>query len=310
MQRRTTGARGIGAIGLVLSLLFCPAASAAAFGGPWDSAHIPSTIAAREITAQAGTDEAYDLRIGAGASCPSGRAVPMTVTFSDPSGSASVSLSEPCAGKWAEAPPATRTDFSLRTFSGLPGVSEPAVTFISATSTPFVYEVSSAAGVIARGAVLATVVPPRVVDQRHHAGEYTALCVDGRQELRSLGHGDHYCEVGGGPNYTPGDWPAPPATKKPKYPALTLATAPYWTEIAVEYHFGYRAAPQQFQATGCASKPNGRFSCNVSWRDGNYSFAGPVKVGAANVYTGRYRYTLRIVRTNVRTHEQRTFVTG
>ena len=307
---QTTSARRLGTIALVLGLLLVPASSTSAFSGPWNASHMPATIANREVRVGAGTGEAYEVRIGSGVSCPEGKPLPPTVTFSDPSGSVSVTLSDPCAGTWTEPPTETATDFSLRTFAGIPSVSEPSITFVSATSTPFVYEVTSASGVIARGAVLATVIPPRVIDQRHRAGEYEALCVEGRQELRSLGHGDHYCEVGGGTNYTAGDWPAPPTTKKPKYPALTLATAPYWTEIAVEYHFGYRAAPQQFRASGCASSADGRYPCDVSWSDGAYSYAGLVKVGAANVYTGRYRYTLRVVRTDPQTHERRTFITG
>jgi len=309
VQRRTISARRPGAIALIL-LLLVPAATASAFKGPWDSSHMPTTIAAREVSAQGGSDEAFDVRIGAGVSCQAGRSVPVSVTFSDPSGSASSLLSEGCAGRWAETPTQTMTDFSLRTFPGIAGVSEPWVTFISATSTPFVYEVSTPSGVIARGAELATVIPPRVIDERNHASEFAALCVDAKQEVRSLGHHDRYCEVGGGTNYTPGDWPAPPSVRKPRYPALTLATAPYWTEIAVEYHFGYSSAPQQYSATSCASNPGGRFTCKASWRTGAYSFAGPVRVGAANVYTGRYRYTLKIVRTNIRTNEHRTFVTG
>ena len=304
-------ARRFGAIGLLAaSLLLSHAAAGVAFTGPWDAAHMPATINSPGVTAQAGTDEAFDVRIGASVSCPNGRPIPVTVAFSDPSGSESVSLSEPCAVSWGETQSDPRSDFSVRTFAGVAGVVEPSVTFISATSTPFVYEVSGPAGVIARGAVLATTVPPRVIDERHDASEFRTLCVGGDEEIRSLSHGDRYCEVGGGTNYTPGDWPSPQAARKPKYPALTLATAPYWTEIAVEYHFGYKGSPQLFQASGCASRTGGRFTCNVSWRADSYEFAGPVRVGAANVYTGRYKYTLRIVRTNMRTHERRTFLTG
>jgi hypothetical protein len=311
VQRSTTSARRFGVIGvLVTGLLLSDAAAGHAFSRPWDAAHMPATISAGGITAQAGTDEAFDVRIGASVSCPNGKPVPIAVAFYDPSGGGSVSLGEPCALRWAEYPPNSPVDFSLRTFAGVPGVVEPSVTFISAASTPFVYEVSSPAGVIARGALLATTVPPRVIDERRHNSEYFTLCVAGRQEIRSMNHGDRYCEVGGGTNYTPGNWPSPPGVRKPRYPALTLATAPYWTEIAVEYHFGYKGAPQQYRASGCASRAGGRFSCNVAWRAGLYAYAGPVRVGDANVYTGRYKYVLRIVRTDVRTHERRTFVTG
>jgi hypothetical protein len=269
---------------------------------------MPAPLSHAGVSAQAGSDEAFDVRIAPSVSCPAGTPVPITVAFADPSGGESVSLSEPCAGRWAEPAANERVDFSLRTFAGAPSVAEPRATFISASSTPFVYEVSSPSGVIARGSLLATIVPPRVIDQRHHGSEYRTLCVEGRQETRSLGRGDHYCELGGGTNYTPGNWPAP-AVKRPRYPALTLASAPYWTEIAVEYYFGYRSAPQEFRATGCEPKPSGRFSCNVSWRAGSYAFAGPVKVGEANVYTGRYKYALRIVRTDLRSHKRRTFTT-
>jgi hypothetical protein len=306
-----------GATGLVLVLvLLSNAATGQAYSGPWDATHLPAAISAPGVVAQAGTSEAFEVRIGAALSCPNGEPVPITVTFSDPSGAEPASLAEPCGGRWTEAASDERVDFSLRTFAAVGAVLEPSVTFISAVTTPFVYEVSNPGGVIARGALIATVIPPRVIDSRHDMSEYVAVCVDGKQELHALGRGDHYCEVGGGTNYTPGDWPAPatskpaaPAPRKPRYPALTLATAPYWTAIAVEYHFGYHSAPSQYHASGCALKAAGRFSCNVSWRSGAYSYAGPVKVGAANVYTGRYKYALRIVRTNLRTHQRRTFAT-
>jgi hypothetical protein len=297
-----------------------------AFSGPWNSAHTPATITARGITAQPATSEAYEVKVGAALSCPNGAPVPIVVSFSDPSGSQSASLSQPCKGQWTEPAPDERLDFSLRTFAGTAGALEPSVTFISASSTPLVYEASSPSGVIARGALLATVVPPRVIAEHEQRNEYITVCIDGKRELRYKKGGDRYCEVGGGTNYSPSDWPAPPiakpkapgvkkpkvppVVKKPKYPALTLATAPYWTEIAVEYHFGYRSAPSEFRATRCANRAAGRVSCDVSWRTSSYMFAGAVKVGAANVYTGRYKYALRIVRTDMRTHQRQTFLTG
>jgi hypothetical protein len=289
--------------------LLADATPGGAFGGPWDATHMPAPLATPNVTAQAAPSEAYEVRIGSSVSCPAGKPVDVTVSFSDPSGSQAAALGDPCAGGWVEPQPNYGLDFSLRTFPGVAGVLEPAVTFVSANSTPFVYEVSTPAGPIARGALLATIVPPRVVDSRHHQNEYVTLCVDGKQEVRSTHAGDKYCEVGGGTNYTPGDWPQP-APRKPRYPALTIASAPYWTEIAVEYHFGYRSAPAQYRASACAPQAAGRVSCEVSWRSASYLFAGPVKVGAANVYTGRYRYALRIVRTDLRTHQRRTFVTG
>lgn len=295
---------------LAIAALLSVVSTSFAFEGPWDATHMPAPIRSAGVIAQAGTDEAFDVRIASSASCPSGRPVPIAVAFFDPSGSSSASLSEPCGVSWSESIANQRVDFSLRGFAGIAGVVEPWVTFVSAASTPFVYEVSNPAGVIARGALLATVVPPRIVDERREHREYMTLCLAGEQEIHPLGRGDHYCEVGGGTNYTPGDWPSPQVSRKPRYPALTLATAPYWTEIAVEFHFGYHGAPQQYHAGGCAPHAGGRFSCEVSWRAGAYSFSGPVKVGAANVYTGRYRYTLRIVRENLRTHERRTFATG
>jgi hypothetical protein len=304
-------------MGVALAVVLSSAAPGEAYSGPWDATHLPATITAPGVIAQAGISEAFEVRIGSAVSCPNEQPVPITVTVSDPSGAESASFAEPCAGRWTEITSDERLDFSLRTFAAVSGVLEPYVTFISAITTPFVYEVSGPGDVIARGALMATVIPPRVIDSQHDTSEYVAVCVDGKQELHALGHGDRYCEVGGGTNYTPGDWPAPapsnpasPAPRRPRYPALTLATAPYWTEIAVEYHFGYHSAPSQFHTGGCAVKAAGRFTCDVSWRSGAYSFAGAVRVGAANVYTGRYRYTLRVVRTSLRTHQRRTFVTG
>jgi hypothetical protein len=282
-----------------------PSAAAAGFHGPWDSAHLPPTITAAGIAAGGSSAETYEVKIAPSVTCPANAPVSVTVTFSDPSGSVSTSLSEPCADKWVEPPVDERLDFSLRALSGVPGVLEPAVSFISAQSTPFVYEVSTASGVIAQAALTATVVPPRVIGKRHNAREYVNICVDGEHELHSM-NGERYCEVGGSTEYTPGGWPAA-AGAKPKYPALTLNTAPYWTQIAVEYHFRYHSAPQDYRAIDCSKRPAGRVLCHVSWRRGVYAYAGTVDVGEANVYTGDYKYSLRIVRTDLRTHQNQVF---
>jgi hypothetical protein len=299
--------RALGVAAAVLaSLLLADGASAsgAGFYGPWNSTHVPRTITAAGVSAQASSAETYEVKVGPAVSCPH-VAVPITVTFSDPSGVSSVSLSEPCAARWAEQPAGAGLDFSVHALSGVPGVVEPSVSFISAQSTPFVYEVSGPAGVIARAALMARVVPPRVIDKHSNAREYTNICVDGKHELHSAS-GDPYCEVGGSTEYSPGGWPAA-VSSKPRYPALTLATGPYWIQTAVEYHFHYHSAPQGFRATGCMNRPAGRVLCHVSWRRGPYAFAGIVSVGEANVYSGEYKYSLRVVRTDLRTHKSQVF---
>jgi hypothetical protein len=64
---------------------------------------------------------------------------------------------------------------------------------------------------------------------------------------------------------------------------------------------------RSFRATHCKRRAAGRYRCDVSWRHGSYAFAGTAEIGSVNVYTGTYRYGLRVVRTDVRTHRRRTF---
>jgi hypothetical protein len=95
-----------------------------------------------------------------------------------------------------------------------------------------------------------------------------------------------------------------PVARIARYLALSMATAPVVTKGAVTFHFKY--TPGRFRATHCAARASGRYRCKVSWRHGNYAFAGTVEVGNLNVYTGDYTYGLRVVRTNVRTRRHTT----
>ena len=123
-------------------------------------------------------------------------------------------------------------------------------------------------------------------------------------------NGELYCTFGRAISYTAG-WPAPaPAVRappRPRYPALTRATAGNWAELAVQLNFDYNHRPRRFRVTRCLGSAAGRFRCDVSWRRGAYTFAGMTEVGGLNVYTGRYTYGLHVIRTDLQTHARRTF---
>lgn len=314
------------------------------FSGPWESTSEPPTIANAAVTTEA-ADDSFSLAISFAALAPGAdHVVPITVTFSDPSGSESVSISppvgEPCrsrmtledlqregechVAKWTQPAHNPQVDFTITTGDKQPNTglatvgsgaeerfwqSASKVTFspgVTGTPTkPFFYQVVGPSGVIAQAAMSVTQTPVETVHSHN-----LSPCLDSGSGLHSEG-GELYCEqtVGGSYSFSDGGWPAPktpatPTQPKPEYPALTKATAGLWVKTAVEYHFGY--APKHFRATRCAERATGRYRCKVSWRHGAYSFVGAAEVGEANVYKVTYNYGLRVVRTDVRTHHRRT----
>ena len=316
-------------------------ASGQGFSGPWESTSEPPTITSAAVTTEADGDS-FSLAISFAALAPgANHVVPVTVTFSDPSGSESASISppgdEPCRSrvtledlqregechlaKWTQAAHNPEVDFTITTGDKQPnagladigsgseerfwqGASE--VTFspevMAAPRTkPFFYQVVGPSGVIAQAAMSVTQAAVETI----HSHDLSP-CLDNGRGLHSE-NGELYCEqtIGGGDTFSDGGWPSPPTPTQPKpaYPPLTQATAGLWVKTAVEYHFRY--IPKQFRATHCVHRA-ARFRCNVSWRHGAYSFAGTAEVGDANVYNVTYTYGLRVVRTDLRTHHRRT----
>jgi hypothetical protein len=236
------------------------------------------------------------------------------VTIADPTGSSSLTTRKPFSPAEAcESPiywlPSSRQgqalDFSARGQDSR----EPTVWFTPGRTTPFLVQVIGPGGIVARRAMTATITPVERIWQFREPVTFGDFCVDGNRELKSE-NGELYCTFGRGVSYTAG-WPPPtPAVRaapRPRYPALTPATAGNWAERAVQLNFSYNSRPKRFRATSCVSRAAGRFRCEVSWRRDTYTFAGTTEVGALNVYTGHYTYGLHVTRTDLQTHARRVF---
>jgi hypothetical protein len=331
------------AVVIGLSLVYAATAAGQGYGGPWEAGHEPPTITSAGVTAKP-VGDTFHLSISFAVLAPSTyRVLPVTVSFSDPSGVESVSISppgdEPCPqsqtlkeleqngechlAEWTQPAHNPQVDFTITAGGGeLPdeglmdvgdsfwlGAAEvqftPGVMALP-QAEPFFYQIVGPAGVIAQGAMTVTQKAAETV----HSHDLSP-CIDSGHGLHSE-NGELYCEqtLGGGDSFGEGGWPSPPmpaaaAKPKAKYPALTLLTATKWSKLAVEYHFRY--IPQHFSATHCVRRAAGRYRCNVSWLHGADSFTGAVEVGNANVYTVRYTYGLHVVRTDLRTHQRHTF---
>ena len=75
-------------------------AAAASFTGPFDSAHQPRSIQNDDIAAPDPADaDSFTIGIGFSVGCTSGVPTPLTVTFTDPSGTTTDTLSDPCWGR-------------------------------------------------------------------------------------------------------------------------------------------------------------------------------------------------------------------
>ena len=309
-------------------------ANAQGFSGPWDSAHEPPTITNAGVTTGIGgtftASESFLLSLSPSVWCSNGQLVPITVTFSDPDGSRSVSAfgpvpyeEEPCSFNWTESEPGPESStFNFSIFGGgrsLLSATSATVPFkLNGTTTPFFYQVSGPSGVIAQAAMTATFEQIHHVEPRTTHNNDVTQCEREHLDIRSGTNGELYClgetesSVVYEYSFSQGGWPAPvPPEPEPKpepaptYPALTRATAGYWVKTAVEFHFHY--VPTQFRATRCTARSRRRYRCNVSWRHGSYSFVGTVEVGSVNTHTAKYTYGLRVVRTDVRTQRRHTF---
>ncbi len=296
----------------MLSAAMSALAASPAHATIFDSANEPPAIENPGVTTQSGEGSWLEVELGNGLVCPAGKRVSYTVTITDPTGSISLSMrkpfspAEPCENPiyWL---PASHVggalDFSARGQDSR----DPRVWFTADQTTPFLFQVTGPGGIVARHAMTATVTSAEKIWQFREPTTFSDFCVDGSHELKSE-DGELFCTFGRDVAYAPGWPPSPPAVRavpRPRYAALTRATAGKWAELAVELSFRYR--PTRFRAARCTRGVAARFSCAVSWRHNAYAFAGAAEVGGLNVYTGHFSYGLHVVRTDLRTHARRSF---
>ena len=144
-------------------------ASANSFGvgGPFDSAHQPRPIQSGDISIpDPGDPDSFAIGIGFNVGCPSGVATPLTVTFTDLTGTITDTLSDPCSGTWSGSGSnlgSADNDLSTVQNNGCPPATcgtqsaqlladdefEPAW---DTGAHPFLYQVTGPKGILARGA--------------------------------------------------------------------------------------------------------------------------------------------------------------
>lgn len=310
-------------------------ATAQGFSGAWNSSDEPPAIHDPEIDAGGVGEGRFVVMPQNEEQTFCRNHIPSwAVTFQDPSGSITEMIENHvdegfCVGSATQTSTGT-PDFTVTTEAG---------SFVSivyfrfnheVNEAPLLYMVTNSSGtVLAQG-------PYTQISGTYHiksgSAEFESDCLDHHLVLYTEpGTGVVYCMYGE-TLYLPG-WPAPappptpepapsatptnptpattPATTeptaKPKYAPLTQTTAVKWVQVAVEFHFKYMSRPQSLRATHCKQRAAGRYRCEVSWRRGSYSFAGTVEVGSLNTNTGDYTYGLRVVRTDVQTHQRHTF---
>lgn len=217
----------------ILALIVCGASAArAAPAQPFTSASQPATITSplvviASLSAYTGQ---FTVDIGQDVTCPD-TPTPYTLTLSDPSGTASSTIADPCAATWGPITPpvAKPDDFTINLENGYDlesaiadsGLSiteaqtAPAEAIIAITSqatTPYLIQVSTPAGIVAQlpMTLKVTTTPTTTIDQKTNIDQFINVCIDGGYTLYSHDGGDLYCETGG----TPSDsfekgWPAP-----------------------------------------------------------------------------------------------------
>ncbi|HEY3830527.1 MAG TPA: hypothetical protein VGL57_15135 [Solirubrobacteraceae bacterium] len=304
-------------------LVSAPSAS----GASWDSAHEPAVLANPAISAQ---EYGYSFRVSVSfaALTPAVQhAVPVTVTFSDPSGASSTSVSpsanEPCLShvtvedhekgegscslaSWTAPVSSGTPDFAVSTFaadslrsfgSGLAersAVDLMHVELAFAPSTvyverPFLYEVSDPEGVIARGALTATQYPAETV-----RGHVLSPCLNSGHGLRSEG-GELSCEqtLGGVTSYQAG-WPAPPAGKPA--PSLTAADARSYLRMALENKAAgthRRLGVLRAFVGRCRRVSSTRFRCSPSFTARDIRWSGTAQIWLPEEVEWDYSLALR-----------------
>jgi hypothetical protein len=298
--------------------MLCGASQALAVGPAratiFDSANEPPAIEDAGVLTQSGQGSWLEVVLTNSLVCQTGKRVSYAVTIADPTGSISLSMrkpfspAEPCENLTYWLPSSRQgeaLDFSVRGQDSR----DPAVWFTPDQTTPFLLQVTGPGGIVARRAMTVTLTQAEKIWQFREPVTFTDFCLDGNRELKSE-DGELYCTFGAGISYKAG-WPTPSpalhAAPRPRYPALTRATAGKWAERAVRLEFAYKRTPRLFRATNCVSSAPGRFRCDVSWRRDTYMFAGTTEVGALNVYSGHYTYGLHVIRTDLRTQAHHTF---
>jgi len=232
-------------IGAVLAGVLCFASSAHATSvQPYTSASAPATITSPLVTFTPydPTEGIFAIAVGSGVTCPD-TPVAYTLTFSDPSGTASIALTDPCVAIWGPiTPPVTSSeDFTVdlvdgvdltSIFAGLPltqAQDGPAIADFDITNnatTPFLYQVSTPSGVVAEAAMTRRIQTsdPNIVDQKTNIDQFINICIDGGYTLYSHNGGDLYCNTGGvdEDSFVNG-WPAPPP------PVVAILAGPWAT---------------------------------------------------------------------------------
>jgi hypothetical protein len=300
--------------GLLATLSVATSALAAspAHATIFDSANEPPAIENPGVATQSGAGSWLEIELTSSLVCPAAKRVSYTVSITDPTGSISLSMrkpfsqAEPCENPTYWLPASQQgeaLDFSARGQDSR----APRVWFTPDETTPFLFQVTGPGGIVARRAMTAKVTSAEKIWQFREPVTFAEFCVDGSRELKSE-NGELFCTFGRAVSYQAGWPPSAPAVRaapRPRFGALTAASAGRWARVAVQLKFRYR--PTRFRAAGCARSGAARFSCRVSWRHGAYAFAGTAQVGALNVYTGHFTYGLQVVRTDLRTRARRSF---
>jgi hypothetical protein len=306
--------RWVASAGLLAMLSAATSALAAtpAHATIFDSANEPPAIENPGVATHSGKGSWLEIELRPSLVCQAAKRASYTVGITDPTGSISLSMrkpfsqAEPCESVtyWL---PASQLGEALNFSARGQDSRNPKVWFTPDKTTPFLFQVTGPGGIVARRALTARVTSAEKIWQFREPVTFENFCVDGSHELKSQ-NGELFCTFGRGISYKAGWPPSPPAVRaapRPRFGALTAATAARWAQLAVQLNFRYR--PTRFRAAGCAGSGAARFSCRVSWRHGAYAFAGTAEVGGLNVYTGHFTYGLQVVRTDVRTHARRSF---
>jgi hypothetical protein len=345
MTRGKSAVKRCGTAALAMALACLLPGTAAAFSGPWDSAHEPPAVSNPGITVTPESSlKSVEVSIDPSVGCPNGNPVSLSVTFSDPSGSATDTIANPCSGSWTSAPSNGNLDFLTLPISptpewaGIPG-DPPYVQPIpgtppgpsndtfelmafesKSTNVPFVYSVSGPSGVLAEGADTAavTVTPSIEVDQNSDIDNFINICIDEDYTVYSKDGGDLYCTIPGvtAMSFEPGGWPAPPPPTAPPSPppapktyTMTLHNLRSYVRWTVlDDFYGSKnipGMPAGLRVWSCKKlKQAGWFRCQLSWRRGVNTFAGSITMGAVNPKTDAFRSGGTVERTNTKTHAQ------
>jgi hypothetical protein len=305
-RRRTTESL---VIALSIALLAGPATSAQGFSGPWESGHEPPLLTNPGVTVGVSTEK-FELVISPSLWCPDKQhLVPLTVTFSDSSGTSSVTATlqtsvavglfaeRQCEGnltwEWSEA--AKGPDFVLSGSPGSIGKSTNAsVTFdyplAEAGIKPLFYEVSGPSGVIAQAAMIATGrgVGTQSTETKLHD---ITLCEQQHLDIISGPGGELYCWVPG--TYTKyeyvfsqGGWPAPavptsPAPAAPELPTLGASESGRYVRLALQKYKHKLRQPFRSLTSRCKRASRTRFKCSPSFVAQDVRWSGTAQIWLA-----------------------------